>query len=319
MSRVLITGATSGLGLALVESFGRAGWQVRATGRSALPAGRVADGEFVQADITQAGTAERLCTDVGLVVHAAALSASWGEAQAFQAVNVQATRALLESAQRAGCTGFVFISSPSIYAALRDRVGITEADAPCGLNNYARSKLEAERLVLATSGSLFHTCAVRPRALVGAGDRVLLPRLAAMARRGWLPSLRGGRALIELTDLRDAAAAIRLAAERIEAVSGEAFNISGGNPVTIGALTRRLADALGTRVRTVPVPLWLARALAARGARETGGPEPALTPYTLATLAFSQTFNLGKARERLGYQPRHDAVATLLRAARDLA
>jgi nucleoside-diphosphate-sugar epimerase len=137
-----------------------------------------------------------------------------------------------------------------------------------------------------------------------------------MARRGWIPQLRGGAAQIELTDLRDAAAATLAAAERIDRVAGEAINISGGRPVTVRTVTRRMSEALGVRPRTIPVPLWLARMLAARAARRTNAPEPPLTPYTLATLAFSQTFDLAKARDRLGYEPRHDALATLLEQAR---
>lgn len=42
-----------------------------------------------------------------------------------------------------------------------------------------------------------------------------------------------------------------------------------------------------------------------------------MTRYTLATLAFSQTFDGSKARDRLGFAPRHDALETLLRTARD--
>jgi nucleoside-diphosphate-sugar epimerase len=321
MKRVLITGATGGLGLALISAFRDAQWQVRATGRSSHAANRLLamGAQFVQADLTDAGAAGDLCRDQNMVVHAAGLSDSWGDAAAFEAVNVDVTRAMIENAKNAGCSGFVFISSPSIYAAMRDRVGLTERDPPTDppLNDYARTKLAAERLVLAANSTAFRTCALRPRALVGPDDTVLLPRLAAMARRGWIPQLRGGAAQIELTDLRDAAAATFAAAERIDRIAGEAINISGGRPVTVRTVTRLMSEALGVRPRTIPVPLWLACMMAARAARRKNAlEEPPLTPYTLATLAFSQTFDLARARDRLGYEPRHDALATLLEQAR---
>ena len=50
-----------------------------------------------------------------------------------------------------------------------------------------------------------------------------------------------------------------------------------------------------------------------------GRPEPVLTPYTLSTLAWSQTFDLSKARGLLGYEPAHDAVETALTVAPGLA
>ena len=104
----------------------------------------------------------------------------------------------------------MFVSSPSIFAEFRDRPAIAEHDAPAAppLNHYARTKLLAERLVLAAGGGGMACCAVRPRALVGAGDRVILPRLVEFARRRSLVLPRRGAALLELTDLRDAAWAI---------------------------------------------------------------------------------------------------------------
>ena len=164
--------------------------------------------------------------------------------------------------------------------------------------------------------SVARQTSIRPRALVGPGDRVILPRLAAMARRPRLPLPGGGRAMVELTDLRDAAWAIMEAEARAPALAGKAINVSGGQPLEVRALATQLAARLGQSPRLVSVPLPLARLLAAAmegTARLTSrADEPALTRYTLATLAYSQTFDLEPARRLLGYAPRHDALASLL-------
>ncbi len=47
--------------------------------------------------------------------------------------------------------------------------------------------------------------------------------------------------------------------------------------------------------------------------------EPVLTRYTLAAMSYSQTFDLVPSRQLLGYEPRHDAVETLLAEVRKLA
>ena len=240
------------------------------------------------ADLIDPGAAARLCAGQAAVFHAAALSASWGLPAAFVAANVRATAHLLAAARQAGCARFVHVSSPSIYAAMRDRLALTERDPPnpVPLNHYARTKLAAERLVLGAAQPGFATVAIRPRAIVGPDDRVLLPRLAAIAARGRMPLLRGGQALVELTDVRDVVAALLLAETWAEVLSGQAVNVSGGQPVPMREIAGRLAGALGTVLRFVPVPWPAALAAATLAERVTrpDAPEPVLTRYTLATL-----------------------------------
>lgn len=325
--RILVTGATGGLGRALVREALARGAEVRATGRDTAAGEDLArlGADFVPCDLVapEAETAA-LMAGCDSVIHAAARSASWGPEADFIAANVTATQRLLDAARAAGVSRFIFVSSPSIFARLGNRTGIGEDDQPTSrpLNAYAQTKLAAERVVLAAADDRMATCAIRPRALVGVGDRMILPRLAELARRKRMPLPRGGMALIELTDLRDAAWAICEAEARAPALSGRAINISGGQPIAVRDLARRLAEALGERPRLVSIPLALALPVAHIAetiARLTGAEEePMLTRYTLATLAFSQTFDLAPARRWLDYRPRRDATATLLAEARRL-
>ncbi len=319
--RLLITGATGGLGQALVREALKRGHAVVATGRSHGQGGELTalGAEFATFDLADpAADLRGLVKGCTSVIHAAALSASWGLARDFEAINVTATRRLLDAAIAEGLARFVFISSPSIFARYADQIGIGEDDdpAPKPLNVYARSKLAAERALLNQCHAGPACCVIRPRALVGPGDPVILPRLIDLARRKRMPLPRGGKALIELTDLRDAAWAICEAEERAPDLRGRAINISGGSPVSVGEVAMRLARALGEEPRLVSLPIGIAKPLASlletlarlRGSQQ----EPLLTRYTLATLAWSQTFDLDPARRLLGYAPRHDALTTLL-------
>lgn len=326
--RLLITGATGGLGQALVREALARGHHVRATGRSAEAGAELgrAGAEFVLFDLVRQQSAmEDLVAGCQSVIHAAGLSASWGKRQVFEAANVAVTASLLRAAQEQGVERFIFVSSPSIFAAFRDRMDIAADHPPARrqLNHYSRTKLLAEQLVLAQPRLGMACCALRPRALVGAGDRVILPRLAALAARRRMPLPRGGRALIELTDLRDAAWAICEAEAHGQALHGRAINISGGRPAAVREVAQALAQAMGKSPALVHVPAMPARLLAQglelvarlRGAED----EPVLTRYTLATLAYSQTFDPAPARDLLGYAPRFDALETLLAEARKLA
>lgn len=324
--RALVTGATGGLGLALTRALLDAGYSVRATGRNPAAIERLHDmgAEAVTGDLFDLG-ADDVCRDVDVVFHAAALSSPWGPDAAFQRANVDLTADLLEAARRAGIDAFVFVSSPSVYARWADQTGITEDTTwpPRPLNAYSRTKGEAERLVLAADAPGFRTVAIRPRAIVGPDDAVLLPRILRLVKRGRFPLFREGRAMVELTDARDAARALVLADMCREAAGGQAINVTGGRPVAVADLVRRLGEALGVEVRTVSIPLVLGQALSV-GADALcrilpDRPEPVLTPYTLSTLAWSQTFDLSRARRLLGYEPEHDAVETAMTVAPRLA
>nr|WP_314434630.1 NAD-dependent epimerase/dehydratase family protein [uncultured Brevundimonas sp.] len=326
MRRALVTGATGGLGLTLTETLVAAGYAVRATGRSVGGAQRlkVMGADVVLCDLLQADL-NRLCEGVDVVFHAAALSSPWGPEAVFQRINVDATERLMVAAQEAGCEAFVFVSSPSIYADFKDQEGLTEDSPPTlrPLNAYARTKLAAERQVLAADRPGFRTISIRPRALIGPDDAVLLPRIIEMVRRGRLPVLRGGIARIDLTDVRDAAQALVLADQKRDAVGGRVINISGGQPIRILDLAERLCEVLQVKPQLVPVPIAPMRVLALMSEMLCGAwpgrPEPKITPYALATLAYSQTFDLSYARTALGYSPAHDAVASALELAPRMA
>jgi 2-alkyl-3-oxoalkanoate reductase len=161
------------------------------------------------------------------------------------------------------------------------------------------------------------TIAIRPRAVAGPNDRVLLPRLARIAERGHVPMPRGGSALIEITDVRDVAAAF-VAAGREDAPGGVAINVSGGTPrpfrMLVGDVCRALA--LPFRPFAVAEPLLDGVARASEATGRFFGREPAITRHAAMAVAWSQTFDLGGARRLLGWTPRHSYEETLAYALR---
>lgn len=323
--RALVTGATGGLGLAVVAALIVAGYTVRASGRQPAALRRLESmgAEIFAGDLMD--QTDAACADIDVVFHAAALSSPWGPDAEFERANVELTRRLLASAQAVGADGFIFVSSPSVYARWQDQTGITEStpwpDRP--LNAYARTKGEAEVIVRAADRPGFRTVAVRPRAIVGPDDAVLLPRILRLVKKGRFPLFRNGEALVELTDRRDAARALLLADRRRERAGGQAVNITSGRPLPIATLVERLGRTLGVEVKIVPVPLPVGQVLSviSEGVSRIlpGRPEPILTPYTLSTLAWSQAFDLAGAKALIDYEPEFDAVETAMEVAPKLA
>lgn len=315
----LVTGATGGLGRTLVPQLLAAGYSVTATGRNAeIGAGLAAKGvRFFGADLIT-DPLEGLLDQADTVFHLAALSSPWGRYADFEAINVAATMRLLDAARQAGVERFVDVSTPSIYVAPYDRLGLTEQDLPAKpfANSYAATKYAAERQVLAANGKGIATIALRPRAIVGPHDEVLLPRLLRAVRNGRVRLPGGGNALIELTDVRDACTAL-IAADRTSA-TGKAFNISGGTPRSLRDVLTTIFAAMGRQVevRSIGIgpAMTLARIAEAIAKVTPGQPEPAITTYTVKTLAYSQTFDLSAARAELGWAPSHSPEEAIAHA-----
>lgn len=310
MHRILVTGASGFIGHHVVRALAMRGHEVSANGRDAarLEANRTVARRIVAADLAD-DPLEPLLVDHDTVIHCAALSAPWGPRAAFERANVLATRRLLEAARRVGVRRFIHLGSPSIYFRFRDQYGIGETFTPPRrwITEYARSKWVSEDCVRDACDETLQTLILRPRAVFGAGDRAILPRLLAVAERGWFPLVAGGEALIDVTDVDNLS---RLIADCVEygwTGSGQAYNVTNGEPLRVKDLLSALFTRMDRRVRWMPVPrgpalaaAWAAERIALR---RPGQPEPKLSRYGLGVIGYAQTLDIRRARAELGYRP----------------
>ncbi|WKB53559.1 NAD-dependent epimerase/dehydratase family protein [Eleftheria terrae] len=313
--KVLVTGATSGLGRNAVDDLLQHGLPLRATGRNLQQGAALqqlgVDFEPADLSLLTPVQADRLLRDVDTVWHCAALSSPWGPRRAFEAANVEATRRLAEAAVRQGVRRFVHISTPSLYFDFRHRQQIDEAWRPARpVNAYAATKGEAEAVLQSIASRHAGTTVVmlRPRAIFGPHDRVIVPRLLALMRQrgGVLPLPGGGRARMDMTYVGNVVHAMHLASRVPGLRSGSVYNITNQAPTTLADLLQRLfVDQLGLplRIRALPYPLLagVARLLEA-GGRLTGR-EPPFTRYSMGALHYEMTLDTGRARRELGWQP----------------
>ena len=302
--RILVTGATGFLGGAVLR---RLGAQAIGQGRNPARLAALAEAGFRTVAWTLPDPAPALPDDITAIVHCAALSAPFGAPAAFRSANVEGTRAVLDLARANRIRRVVHISSPSIYFALADRLNIVEnAPLPRPFNAYAASKRAAEELVRASAGP--ETVILRPRGLYGPGDTSLLPRLLRTARQRALPLFREGRARIDLTYVEDVVDAVMAALEAGPGAVGKAYNISGGEVLSIQHIvTQTCASAgLAPRWRRMPLPpALLAASLAERLALlRPGQPEPPVTRYALGLFAFAQSLDISRAKADLGWTPK---------------
>ena len=309
MKKVLVTGATGFLGKYVVEELVEHGYQVRAFGRNSQ-VGRSLENSsvsFFQGDLTKANDVLEACQGMDLVVHAGALSTVWGSWEDFYQANVLGTKYVLEACRQTGIQRLVYVSSPSIYAAPRNQLGIKESDAPeeNKLNNYIRSKLASEKLFKDYPD--VPSIILRPRGLFGIGDTSILPRVINLSQKLGIPLIGDGRQLMDMTCVENVALAIRLAIEAPEA-KGEVYNITNGEPRAFRDLLEESLTGLDYPIKYRKIPASLLSGIASslefiyKTLNLKG--EPPLTRYTYYLLRYSQTLDISKAERELGYHPK---------------
>ena len=96
--------------------------------------------------------------------------------------------------------------------------------------------------------------AIRPHLVWGPGDTQLVARIVDRARRGTLPILGTGAALIDTTYVDNAADALVAAVDRVEQVHGRALVVSNAEPRPVGELIAAIAAAGGAPPPSRHVP-----------------------------------------------------------------
>ncbi|BAW09933.1 SDR family NAD(P)-dependent oxidoreductase [Nocardia seriolae] len=325
--KALVTGASGFLGGAIVRRLIRDGdYQVailaRATSNLRDLYDVIDEVEIITGDLTDQVSLERATKGVDVVFHSAARVDDRGTRAQFVAENVTATENLVRAAKRNGASRFVFISSPS---ALMDRDGGDQVDidesAPYPrryLNLYSETKAAAERLVLASSTAEFTTCALRPRAIWGAGDRSgPIVRLLGRAAEGTLPDLSYGKQVkASLCHVENIAEACVLAS-RSENVGGNAYFIADAEQTDVWGFLGEVAGDLGYAKPTrQPNPKVLAAVVAAietvwRIPFVATRWSPPLSRYVVALMTRTATYDTSAATRDFGYQPIVDRDAGL--------
>ena len=303
---VAVTGASGYLGRAVAAELVASGHDVRALQRRPSGVDGVTD---VLGSITDAGAVTRVLDGAEGVVHLAARVSLAGDPAEFRAVNVEGTRALLDAAERAGASRFVQVSSPSVAHAgsALAGVGAEPASPKEARGEYARTKAEAELIALARDSDAMRVVAVRPHLVWGPGDTQLVGRILDRARRGRLPLLDGGRALIDSTYVDNAATGIVAALHRADTAHGHAFVITNGEPRPVGELLAGICLASGVRPPRWSIPAGIARAAGSlierAWALRPGEDEPPMTRFLAEQLSTAHWFDQRETRRALAWAP----------------
>lgn len=318
--RWLVTGVAGFIGSHLLETLLRNGQQVVgldnfATGhrhnlelvQGAVTAGQWANFRFVEGDIRDAAACQEACAGADYVLHQAALGSvprSINDPLTTNAANITGFLNMLVAARDAKARRFVYAASSSTYG---DHPGLPKVEHLIGkpLSPYAVTKYVNElyadvfaRCYGTESVGLRYFNVFGPRQDPEGAYAAVIPKWAAAILRGDTVYINGdGETSRDFCFVANAVQANLLAATTVnpDAVN-QVYNVAVGDQTSLNQLYTLLAERLKAR-RPALLPA-----------------SPVYRDFRSGDVRHSLA-DVGKARERLGYQPTHRIGAGLDAAA----
>ena len=244
---------------------------------------------------------------IDVVIHLAARVHVMRDAAAdpldeYRRVNVDGAVHLAGSAAAAGVRRFVYVSTLKVNG---EAGRFTESNEPAPADPYAQSKYEAEvALRRIAHDHQLEVVIIRPPLVYGPGAQANFRLLMRAIARGIplpLSAIRNQRSLIGLDNLVD----FIVTCLAHPAAANETFLVADGEDLSTPDLARRLAKAMGRRVRLFPVRPSLLRFVALLCGRKN----------VADRLLESLQADISKARTRLSWSPPVAVDEALIRAA----
>jgi nucleoside-diphosphate-sugar epimerase len=310
--KIAVTGSTGGLGRSLVEFLIAQKIEVVALGRNSQIGEELTrqGAVFLKGAINDSDYLLQAFRSCDLVIHSAGLASPWGPWDDFYQANVMGTEKVLQAMDHLQIKKLVYLSTPSLYFSGSPVVNVKEdSPLPAPQTFYARSKLLADQMVISESKRQnLNSVLFRPRAIFGPYDRAILPRMLRIMRKGFFPLPDGGHSLVDITAVENVVHAIWLSIQLMntQQFSGEIFNISNAEPLSVKDLTFKMSEILNLKVKFISVPLKLLSTVALGFdaiANHITHREPVMSQYAIESLGVTQTLSIEKAQRVLGYKP----------------
>ena len=300
----LVTGGAGFVGRRLVELLRARGERVRVF--DLTHAGHPDD---IEGSITDEGAVARAMAGVSSVFHLAGNAQLWSsDPDAFEEVNHKGTRIVAGAALKAGVRRFVHCSSLTTLVARSAPIGHSTVDETVilepeeMLGPYPRSKLMAERAVLAAAGEGLDAVIAIPTEPLGAGDVSMTPPtkmildFASGATPAYIDCVMNFVPTVSLAE--------GMIATRELGKPGERYILGGAN-TPMAALLKMIEAATGRAMPKMKMPYWVALGV---GLIETGlvaplTKKPPTAPLTGVRLAGRQvSFSSEKAANDLRWR-----------------
>ena len=300
----LVTGGAGFVGKRLVAVLRERGERVRS-----FDIADPAHPDDMQGSITEPSAVADAMAGARTVFHLAGAAHLWAREPAlFDRVNRHGTEVVVNAAKAAGVARFVHCSSLTTLVGQCAPIGLSEADETVRLEPsdmlgaYPRSKLEAERIVEASSSDGLDAVIAMPTEPLGPDDDALTPptKMILDFANGATPAYID--CILNFTPLDGLARGLIAARDRGR--RGERY-LLGGDNIPMRDLLAMIAAASGRPAPTTRLPYWVALAAGALDTKlvsaVTGAaPKAPLTGVRLAGRRVS--FSSAKALRELDWR-----------------
>jgi sterol-4alpha-carboxylate 3-dehydrogenase (decarboxylating) len=246
-----------------------------------------------------------------VVFHAAA--AVWNRStppRTYDEVNVGGTANVIEACRAAGVASLVYTSTMDVVVDGARPIVDGDEGLPyprkVPADNYSRTKIVAERMVIAANDNGLATCALRPAGIYGPRDRYHLPGVLDAAKKGMPFRLGTGQARFSHVYSENAAHAHVLAARHccpLSPVAGQCYFITDHHPATnLFDFMEPFVRALGYELPRRRIPYGAAYVLA--WINEKINPLSNFNRFSVVQTCVDHTFVHHRAARDFGYAPR---------------
>jgi nucleoside-diphosphate-sugar epimerase len=292
--RILVTGASGFIGGYVVRQFANnLSCSIMAIGRSYTSQfEKLKNVEYLQFNL--ADRFSDLYCDI--CIHCAGLVDDSATKKDFEVNNVKATRLLLRSLKNCGV--FIYISSSSVYDFCDEKVK-SESDARINSNIsfYGISKLKAEELIRKSNIPSIYI--LRPRAVYGSGDRVLLPRILKLIGRRAIFAIGSFQVKTSLTHIHNLFEAIQKSLIKSER-GIHVFNISDDYVYNLKDVFGEIAYFMYGHRNFIYIPIWFVKIIVLISS--VFKLRPTVTDQSLKYLTQHSVLSIYNAKEKLNYK-----------------
>ena len=316
---MLVSGGTGFVGSQLVHSLIARGERVKALVRktSEVTTLQMMGAELVVGDLQNLESLNLAMGGCDVVFHLAAAPDYAPEKVAWSINHLGAVN-MLEAALKQKVQRFVHCSTVGVIG-FADESPLTESTpydpSPCSA--YAQSKCEGEKMALAYYRKGLAVTVLRPSQIYGPRSTGTMGLAFIQSRKGSLPLIEGGKALLQPIHVHDLTDALLLAGETDEAV-GEVYNIAGDTILSLKELFTLIADAYGVdppKRNLSGRTLWALAYLMEMKNRIFGGSPPLITRFRVQCATKNMIYDISKAQEELGFKPRIELKEGIRRTA----
>jgi nucleoside-diphosphate-sugar epimerase len=309
--KLVILGATGGLGSRLAHYFQDQKYAVLAQGRNpeklnALKSQGILCIEGALNDTQVLNAVTTFAPDC--IINATGKSGfSRGKAQ-YAKANIETVDHAIALAQAAKNCRLIHFSSPSVSYRAHDCLEITE-DKPFSppVSGYAWSRQQSELLLQATDD--LPITIVRLRSAYGYGAPSPLEAIRQkIVKRSFVPLVRGGDVKIDLIHMDDVLGAVDAILNISQPIGKLVLNVAGPDALTFGHIVEVIGVHENVIPRWLPIP-GIALAIAGPIAEImmlflNENREPDISAHMAGSLLYSQTLDLSRIKALTGWSPR---------------